>query len=373
VLGFQHYQKLLENIGAWEDSFFEQLDVVYLSNKNNYVNGQKVTKKVFENREKRKHQFYIGTHALLFRPEIVPDLVMVDEQHRFGVNQRQKLTKASESVENIAPHFLSFTATPIPRTLALTVFKSLQPHFLKTLSERRPIETKINTFENLETGIVSAISDEIAKNRKVYIICAKVEDKEEADDIWSVAKAANLFEKYFPGKILTVHGKLAEKKDILQAFKDDPDKNILVATTVVEVGVDVRQASLVVILNAERFGLSALHQIRGRVGRNDYEDNACILVTQKEYQRSRRLRYLCELQDGFKIAEKDLELRGSGDFLGKAQSGFQDEIENLLGLNPELYYQISEYVDQLDFDTLGENLPRLARYLDVESAKVWEE
>jgi ATP-dependent DNA helicase RecG len=373
VLAFQHYQKLLEYIGLWQEDFFSQLDVIYLSNKSNYLNGEKITKKVLDNRKIKKYQFFIGTHALLFKPEISANLVMVDEQHRFGVNQRQKLTQNTQHELEVSPHFLSFTATPIPRTLALTVFKSLQPHFLQTLSERKPIETRIDTFENLETKIVQVISDEISKNRKVYVICAKVEDKEEADDIWSIGKATTVLEKYFPGKILSVHGKLAEKKDILQAFKDDAQKSVLVATTVVEVGVDVRQASLVVILNAERFGLSALHQIRGRVGRNDFEDNQCILVTQKEYQKSRRLRYLCELQDGFKIAEKDLELRGGGDFLGKAQSGFGDEIENLLGLNPELYYQISEVVDQLDFDNLEQQLPRLSRYLEIESQKVWEE
>jgi ATP-dependent DNA helicase RecG len=374
VLAFQHYLKLLEYVSLWQEDFLATVDFIYLSNKNIYLNGEKLTKKALENSELKVYRFYIGTHALLFKPELNPSFVLVDEQHRFGVDQRQKLTKNNQNLDQkLAPHFVSFTATPIPRTLALTVFQSLKPHFLETLSSRKTIQTKIVTFDEFESRVVPAIQAEITKHRKIYIICAKVEDKDEADDIWSTTKATQYLERFFPSQILTVHGKLANKKDILQEFKDSTDKNILVATTVVEVGVDVSEASLVVILNSERFGLSALHQIRGRVGRNSYDDNQCLLVTQKEYSRSRRLKYLCDYQDGFKIAEKDLELRGGGDVIGKAQSGFDDDVNSLLGLNPELYFKITELVDNLNIKNLDKNLIRLQNYLEKESAKIWEE
>jgi RecG-like helicase len=138
---------------------------------------------------------------------------------------------------------------------------------------------------------------------------------------------------------------------------------------VVEVGVDVGLASLVVIMNAERFGLSALHQIRGRVGRNNFAINSCVMLTQKEFVRSKRLGYLCQYQDGFTLAQKDLELRGAGDMIGSTQSGFGDEVESMVGLNPDLYSKIASLVDGIDVATL----PRLKIYLDKEKNRVWEE
>ena len=166
--------------------------------------------------------------------------------------------------------------------------------------------------------------------------------------------------------------KMADKKDVLTEFKHSSTKGILVATTVIEVGVDVPQASLVVILNAERFGLAALHQIRGRVGRNDFTDNECCLVTYTKYKRSRRLHYVCQTQDGFVLAEKDLELRGAGELLGKVQSGFGDEIDKIIGLNPALYRRLSQEVDKIDFTNL-DTLPRLKKYLQTKAGQVWKE
>ncbi len=378
VLAFQHYQKFLEYKNMWQDDFVSGVRCIFLSNKQSLVESEKLTKKKLElelTNTDIKHRFIIGTHAVLFQTLIVPDLILVDEQHRFGVEQRKSLTQKHNLDDKIqtTPHFVSFTATPIPRTLALTVYKSLQPHFLEPLKERNPIRTNIEIFDNLEKNAVPLIQNELDKQRKVYIICPKIEEKDEEDELWSVAKAEKFFNKFFQGNILTVHGKLTEKKDILAKFKNSWDQNVLIATTVVEVGVDVPEASLVLILNAERFGLSALHQIRGRVGRNSFSDNRCLLITSKEFTRAKRLKYICQLQDGFQIAEKDLELRGSGDILGKVQSGFGDEIENLLGLNPELYYQISDLVDELNFEKLDSDIPRLQNYLQKEAKKVWEE
>ncbi|MEM1312571.1 MAG: DEAD/DEAH box helicase [Patescibacteria group bacterium] len=375
VLAFQHYTKLISYLNIWSDNFFDQVDFIYLSNRSIYLNNLKITKKSLTKAELKSHRFYIGTHALLFVSEINPDFVLVDEQHRFGVSQRQHLTTSkNDSEKEFSPHFVSFTATPIPRTLALTVFQSLKPLFLKSLKFREKILTNIVSFVSFEDKVVDAIKAELDKKRKIYVICARVEDKEEGEeDLWSVKKAVDTLEGFFPDRILSVHGKLKNKKDILKEFKDSTDKHILVATTVVEVGVDVAEATLVVILNAEKFGLSALHQIRGRVGRNSYQDNQCLLVTTDQYLRSRRLKYLCQYQDGFEIAEKDLELRGGGDIIGKAQSGFEEDIQNLMGLNQEMYYNITELVNSLDLTSLEKDMPRLYNYLEKESAKVWEE
>jgi len=381
VLAFQHFQKLVE-LKNQNPKLLAWLQIAFAGGKQTFWGEEKLTKGAFQKEYKKfletdfkeKKMFWLGTHALLFKEEIKPDLVLIDEQHRFGVEQRQKLTKQLES-GNLSPHFISFTATPIPRTLALTVYKNLKPHFLNTLENRKPVKTSIESFNDLDIKIVPKIKEILKLGQKVYIICAKVIDKEDAEesDIWSITKTKTFFEKYFEKEILTVHGKLTEKKDILKEFKESKEKNILIATTVVEVGVDVGAASLVVILNAERFGLAALHQIRGRVGRNEFSENFCYLVCSQGFQFSQRLKYLTQLNDGFKLAEKDLELRGGGDPLGKEQSGFNDEVNNLLGLNPELYYQISDLVDKLEFEKLDTILPRLSKYLEKEKEKVWGE
>ena len=383
VLAFQHFQKLLE-LKEKNSELLESIQCLFLSGKQLYFNQEKLTPKKFEkaffkSQENQTNKyFFVGTQALLFRDYIFPDMVLVDEQHRFGVKQRAKLVKKWNDLgiqTQISPHFISFTATPIPRTLALTFYRDLKPQFLQTLKSRNPIKTKILLENNLEIELIPKIQLELNKGRKIYIICPKIEDKEEAkeDDLWSTTKAKKFFQKHFKDQILVVHGKLAEKKDLLKDFKQSQQKNILISTTVIEVGVDVEKASLIAILNSERFGLAALHQIRGRVGRNDFEENFCYLVVKKEYQFSQRLRQLVASNDGFRIAEKDLELRGSGDFLGKEQSGYQNELDQLLGLNPDLYYKIQELVDNLDFSNLDKNLPRLAKYIEKNKGEVWGE
>lgn len=375
VLAYQHYIKLLELVGLQK---LDWVDCVFLSGKGNYFNGQKLPpaklKKALEKSQEKPNYkiFWVGTHALLFSELVCPDLVMVDEQHRFGVRQREKLTKKQLELQ---PHFISFTATPIPRTLALTVYNTLQPIFLETLAGRNPIITTIESDDKLTTKIFEMIQKTLNKSQKIYVICPaveEVEDTEEKKALWSVNKITKILKAQFGETVMSVHGKIADKKDILTEFKTSADKNILVATTVVEVGVDVGLASLVVIMNAERFGLSALHQIRGRVGRNNFEINQCVLVTQKEFVHSRRLGYLCQYQDGFALAQKDLELRGAGDMIGSSQSGFGDEIDSIIGLNPKLYEQLSGIIDTLDLDKL-DDLPRLKAYLDKEKNRVWEE
>ena len=376
VLAFQHYLKLVETI---QKQNLNWVEVIYISGKLIQWNEEKLTKKKFEKKledylqqNPQSKLFWVGTHALLNKEFISPNLVLVDEQHRFGVRQRQNLTESKEA--QTSPHFISFTATPIPRTLALTIYKNLKPHFLKTLPGRSEIYTKITFFKDLEMQIIPKIRAQLELGRKIYVICNKVEDPEEAeeDGIWSVNKATKFLQTYFPEQILTVHGKLSEKKDILSEFKESESKNILVATTVVEVGVDVPTASLMIILNAERFGLAALHQIRGRVGRNNYEDNTCFLVIEEDFRWSKRLKYLVDYHDGFTLAEKDLELRGSGDLIGQVQSGMDGDLDLLLGLDQELYEQINQLVESMDYKDI-ESLPRLKNYLVSQSQKVWGE
>jgi ATP-dependent DNA helicase RecG len=375
VLAYQHYQKLFQLKESQLESL-NWLDCIYLSGKGAYLNGEKLTPQKFKKSLSEKlannHKlFWVGTHALLFSDEIRPDIVMVDEQHRFGVKQRAKLAKATE---DISPHFISFTATPIPRTLALTFYDSLKPSFLESLEGRNTISTSIESFDRLQTNIFGQIKQILEIGKKVYVICPAVEesDDEAKKSLWSITKTTKLLKSFFGENVLSVHGKMATKKDIISEFKESVDKNILVATTVVEVGVDVGEATLMVILNAERFGLSALHQIRGRVGRNNYDNNKCILVTEKEFIQSKRLKYLCEISDGFALAQKDLELRGSGNIVGAMQSGFGDDLDSIIGLNPELYENIKEVVDKIDFENL-EELPRLKNYLQKEALAVWEE
>lgn len=376
VLAFQHYQSLL-NLKKSSQNIFEKFNfeftTIYLSGKTYQINGQKYTKKQLEKYWQNNHPkkiVWIGTHALLFNEEVLADLIMIDEQHRFGVEQRKLLAEKMAQKSQSTPHFLSFTATPIPRTLALALYGELKPHFLEILKERTKIQTTIQNIENLDNFALPKIQEHLKQDRKVFVICPRIEESEdENDEMFSVSKVFKLMEGCFPNKVVMVHGKVSDKKDILSQFKEDKQKQILVSTTVIEVGVDIKEASLMIIFNAERFGLSALHQIRGRVGRNSYQDNECILLTYKKYSQSQRLSHLVNLHDGFELAQKDLEIRGAGDFLGRLQSGFDKEIDEIMGLDPDLYKGIDDLVSQVDF----EELPRLKKFVEKAKNQTWGE
>ena len=377
VLAYQHYQSLLSLLKNDPENNDKPV-CIYCTSKEIKVNGEKIPKAKFEkilNELTNKKLFWIGTHSLLYKNQLDPDLVFIDEQHRFGVEQRKKLTTSGQNSSDLYSHFVSFTATPIPRTLALTFFDSLKPHFLDTLKSRKPVITTQMNQEDFETKIIPKIRAELDQQNKVYIICAKVKDPEEDEEneVWSIKKTSELVSQYFPDQVLTVHGKEKEKKTILDEFKSSENKNILVATTVIEVGVDVSQATMVVILNSERYGLAALHQIRGRVGRNEKEHNYCILVTPEKYRFIKRLQYIQQTHSGFELAEKDLEIRGAGDIIGKTQSGFDSDMEEVIGLDPEYYAKIKSMVDNIDYTSLTQTLPRLQAYIERESKQVWEE
>jgi ATP-dependent DNA helicase RecG len=262
----------------------------------------------------------IGTHALLEDPVQFQTLglVIIDEQHRFGVEQRAKLKN-----KGISPHFLVMTATPIPRTLAMTVYGDLEVSIINEMPKgRMPIQTRV-IFENKRPQALEFMHEQIQKGRQAYLIYPLVEESEKID----LKDAISEFEKLkvqFPDIPMgLVHGRLKadEKEQVMNQFRQGEIK-ILVSTTVIEVGVDVPNANLMIIEHSERFGLSQLHQLRGRVGRGQHKSFCVMIMGRAVSQEAReRTNFMERTTDGFKIAEFDLELRGPGEFLGTRQSG----------------------------------------------------
>lgn len=262
----------------------------------------------------------IGTHALIQKAVIYKKLgfVVVDEQHRFGVKQRQDLlAKASKM-----PHLLAMTATPIPRSLQLTVFGELDISLIDELpAGRKPIKTKIWSPSSVKS-LYDEVDAELANGRQAYIICSLIDDNPENDTKSVETEYKKLRSTVFRHrKVAMLHGKMksSEKDEIMTSFANR-DVDILISTTVVEVGVNVPNATVILIENADRFGLSQLHQLRGRVGRSDFQ-SYCHLVLSDHSKPSQRLREIEKSNDGFYLAEVDLELRGPGEIYGKAQHG----------------------------------------------------
>ncbi|RME15282.1 MAG: ATP-dependent DNA helicase RecG [Bdellovibrio sp.] len=264
-------------------------------------------------------QLCVGTHALIQENVLFQSLglVIVDEQHRFGVAQRRALKK------NFSPHFLVMTATPIPRTLALTIYGDLDISIIDEMPKgRQPIVTRC-VYENKRPKVMEFLEAQVSKGRQAYIVYPLVEESEKID----LKDAETQFEflsKTFPQfSIGLLHGKMkaVEKESVMRRFRQG-EIQILVTTTVVEVGVDVPNATLMIVEHAERFGLSQLHQLRGRVGRGSHK-SYCVLMMGRAVSEESRLRaqVMEQTNDGFRIAEADLEIRGPGEFLGKRQSG----------------------------------------------------
>lgn len=267
----------------------------------------------------------IGTHALLTDDTEFADLtlVVIDEQHRFGVEQRQKLTLKSPS--GLAPHLLAMTATPIPRSLQLTVFGDLDVSILNEMPRgRQPITTSILTEVGTRERLYPKIRETLSLKQQVYWVCKAI-DEDPRTETTSVKSRCAKLQRDFPGvKVEFLHGRMkpAEKDEIMGKFASG-EVQILVSTTVIEVGVDVPNASLMVIENAESYGLAQLHQLRGRVGRGSAA-SFCYLLTSGDMAPSRRLRELEKSADGFYLAEVDLKLRGPGEIYGALQHGALD-------------------------------------------------
>ncbi|HIS87619.1 MAG TPA: ATP-dependent DNA helicase RecG [Candidatus Caccenecus avistercoris] len=306
----------------------------------------------------------IGTHAII--EDAVSfyrlGLVITDEQHRFGVKQREILKSKGE-----VPDALYMSATPIPRTYALTLYGDLDVSFIRHKpGGRKTIVTKIKKYSELK-DVLMHVLEEIKAGHQVYVVASIIDDNEELD-LKSVETLKEKFNMAYQGKIPIeiLHGKLKqrEKDAIMTRFKNNETK-ILISTTVIEVGVDVKNATVMVIFDADRFGLATIHQLRGRVGRNNI-DSYCYLISDKEID---RLKVLEESNDGFYIAEKDLELRGEGDLFGTMQSGVKTfKIANLktdlkimmqAKSDSEEYLKSGQYKNNMNYKKIVRDLERL--------------
>jgi ATP-dependent DNA helicase RecG len=314
VLANQHYaslQSLLGNCGQ---------DIILLTGQTKTAERRQVLSGIADGR----YKLIVGTHALL-EDRVVFDkllLTVTDEQHRFGVRQRARLNKADEDQQYV-PHNLVMSATPIPRTLGLILYGDLDISIIDELpAGRQPIETYTATSADQER-VYALIRKMISQGRQAYVICPMIEDGEATELSSATGVYNNLAQNVFPEyKVGLMHGSLkpAAKDQVMQEFYDRK-LDILVSTTVIEVGVDQPNAAVMVIENAERFGLAQLHQLRGRIGRGSHR-SICVLISDSSDEIAReRLKTLCHSQDGFEIAEKDLQLRGPGDFFGTRQHG----------------------------------------------------
>jgi ATP-dependent DNA helicase RecG len=313
VLAEQHYRKIVE----WFNLLHLPVELL--------TGSTKISKRkeIHAQLESGELPLLIGTHALIQDPINFRNLglVVIDEQHRFGVQQRAKLLAKGN-----APHVLTMTATPIPRTLALTLHGDLDVSQIDELPPgRQPIQTTVLTGRQRSQGY-ELIKREVAQGRQAYVIFPMIEESEKLDVKAAVAEHKKFSEKIFPDfKVGLLHGRMKpeEKETALTAFRDNQTQ-IIVSTTVIEVGVDVPNATVILIENAERFGLSQLHQLRGRVGRGQHKSFCLLISGSKTPDAMQRLSVLAQSQDGFFISEMDLRLRGPGEVLGSRQSGLPD-------------------------------------------------
>ena len=359
ILAQQHYDTLSSMLSAFG------LRVGKLTG----AMGAKEKRLIKAQLQKGELDLIVGTHALFSQDVEYRNLALVvtDEQHRFGVNQRSALIS-----KGARPHVLVMSATPIPRTLALIIYGDLD---ISVIDQLPPGRQKVDTFavdESYRARLNSFIRKQVQDGRQVFVVCPMVEENEELNmRLKSAQEHAAQLSAVFPDlKVACIHGKMKarDKEETMSAFASGRIQ-ILVATTVIEVGVDVPNASLMIVENADRFGLSQLHQLRGRVGRGKHK-SYCILVSDNDSPEVRsRLSIMCKTGDGFKISEEDLRLRGPGDFFGSRQHGLpemhvadlgadvqvlqqaQEESRRLLELDPELclpeHLALRDKVEQL--------------------------
>jgi ATP-dependent DNA helicase RecG len=342
ILAQQHYNNLKKHAGNMQLS----IDLLTGSTR------KSDRRRIHESLRNGTLSILIGTHALLEEEVQFQNLglAIIDEQHRFGVAQRSKLWQKNN---DIYPHVLVMTATPIPRTLAMTLYGDLDISVIDELpAGRKPIKT-VHQYDSHRLQVNQFLRNQIGAGRQVYIVYPLIDESEKLD-LKHLMDGYESISRAFPDVAMSiVHGKMkAEAKDFEMARFVKGETKIMIATTVIEVGVDVPNASVMVIENAERFGLSQLHQLRGRVGRGA-EQSYCILITNFKLSKDSRVRIdtMVKTNNGFEIAETDLQLRGPGDLMGTQQSGVLDLLIADLGKDAKILQQARQSaIDVLDHD-----------------------
>ncbi|UFU01363.1 ATP-dependent DNA helicase RecG [Radiobacillus kanasensis] len=312
ILAEQHYDSL-------KNTFDDTVSIALLTGS---VKGKK-RKEILEKVAQKEIDILIGTHALIQEDVVFNQLglVIVDEQHRFGVEQRRILRD-----KGLYPDVLFMTATPIPRTLAITAFGDMDVSIIDEMPAGRKEVKTYWAKENMLDRVLTFIQSEVEQGYQAYFICPLIEESDKLDIQNAVDLFHQLEEYYQPSiKVGLMHGRLHtdEKEEVMKAFANN-DIQILVSTTVVEVGVNVPNATVMVIYDAERFGLSQLHQLRGRVGRGDAQSHCILIADPKGEVGKERMKIMTETSNGFELSEEDLKLRGPGDFFGKKQSGLPE-------------------------------------------------
>lgn len=340
ILAIQHYNNIKQ--------ILPNLNVSLLTSSTKNETKEQIKQKLKTN----EIDIIISTHSILNKEIEFKNLglVITDEQHRFGVNQRNILQNKGTNVDA-----LYMSATPIPRTLALTLFNDMDITEIKTKPlNRKPKITKLYQTNQIKEVLYQMI-EELKQNHQIYVISPQIEDNEEIPTLSSVKLLYNKLNIALNNKVPIdiLHGKLKnnEKDQIMKNFKDNKTK-ILISTTIIEIGVDVSNATMIVIFNAERFGLATLHQLRGRIGRNNYQSK-CLLISDYD---TPRLKILEESDDGFYIAEKDFEIRGSGDIFGIKQSGeitfkianLKEDYKILKQCSEDSLEFLKNYIDELE-------------------------
>jgi ATP-dependent DNA helicase RecG len=308
ILARQHF-KLAQML-------FSDLQINILSSKSEYKDKKKIKKELVEN----KIDILFGTHSI-FQEKIIFNnlgLIIIDEQHKFGVNQRKKLSDKG----GVNCDVLLMSATPIPRTLTMTIFGDMDLSIIREKPKNRKEVKTYSKLENKIEDVIRFIKKEIKNKNQIFWVCPLIDESKKIDHSSAIKKYEYL-NKIFPKKVALLHGKTnqEEKELTLNRFLNK-DFMILVSTTIIEVGIDFPNANVIVIENANKFGLSQLHQLRGRIGRGN-KDSTCILMFKSSLTENakKRIHILKETTDGFKVSEEDMKLRGYGDILGFKQSG----------------------------------------------------
>jgi ATP-dependent DNA helicase RecG len=355
VLAVQHYQTL--------EKLLPNMPKALLTAQHASRNGKKTTRaNILEGLADQETLFIVGTHSLIQKDLHIPNLglAIIDEQHRFGVEQRKTLMSIRHDV--MVPHLLSLTATPIPRTLALTLYGDLELSTIKQMPQgRKPIITRV-IDEKHRAKAYQFIRQAVKKGEQIFILCPLINESDKSESKSVLAEYARLKDVIFPDlEIRYLHGKLKslEKKKILDDFKVGAFP-ILVTTSVIEVGIDIPKATIMVIEGAERFGIAQLHQFRGRVGRNDLQSYCLLFTDSTSDSTKQRLTLLTKSNDGFALAEADMKLRGEGEVFGTRQSGIVNfKIATLR--DTDLIQSAKKHVQKLVADDMN-----LAYYKSIE-------